>query len=182
MKKLLTKLGKGVCLGCGSPWDPTQALANSHGCKDDGVGIYTRCPVCGWCALCDEKVGLREAGDNYQSPQVRPNVRFASWTSGPWVAKALDDNHYVISSEPRACAVAKTAVPTDSAEGEIKANAHLLAKAPELFRVLESCLSYLADLNGCPWITDPGVGGTDMRQRAKALQASAYKAVNEVRS
>jgi hypothetical protein len=39
-------------------------------------------------------------------------------------------------------------------------------------------LTYLADLNGSPWIAGDGVGEVDMRQRAKGLQGLLYKVLN----
>lgn len=42
---------------------------------------------------------------------------------------------------------------------------------------LESALHFIADLNGCEWITDPSPAGIDMRQRAKAVHARLSKLV-----
>jgi len=57
---------------------------------------------------------------------------------------------------------------------EARANAHLIAAAPDLLEVLDRCLFYLSHLNGCEWIKGDGPGERDMRQRAKALQQLAF--------
>jgi hypothetical protein len=47
---------QGECLGCGEEWKQTDAIVNLHGCvNEDEGGRKTRCPDCGWCAVCDEK-------------------------------------------------------------------------------------------------------------------------------
>lgn len=56
------------------------------------------------------------------------------------------------------------------------------AGAGDALRVLQMCLSFLADLNGgSTWIKDDGPGGADMRQRARALQRLAYGVVSKSR-
>ena len=45
----------GSCLNCGRAWVQDEATENSHGCSEEG-NTNTRCPHCGWCALCDEVV------------------------------------------------------------------------------------------------------------------------------
>jgi hypothetical protein len=52
---------EGTCGNCGQPWYQEKAL---HGCKKgcrtnnmlpiDRTATNTRCPKCGWCAICDE--------------------------------------------------------------------------------------------------------------------------------
>lgn len=51
----------------------------------------------------------------------------------------------------------------------------------EPLRQLERCVSYLADLNGCEWIKGDDHGSVDMRQRAKALQSTAFAALAQTR-
>lgn len=67
------------------------------------------------------------------------------------------------------------------AEPECKANADLIAAAPDLLAALERALGYLADLNGCDWISGDGPGERDMRQRAKALQSVACNVIAKAR-
>lgn len=50
-------------------------------------------------------------------------------------------------------------------------------RAPELLSTLDKCVGYLADLNGCDWITGSGPGEEDMKMRAKYLQSAAYEQV-----
>lgn len=47
----------------------------------------------------------------------------------------------------------------------------------ELTIQLDRCVRFLADLNGCEWIKGGDVGSVDMRQRAKALQQTAFAAL-----
>jgi hypothetical protein len=47
----------------------------------------------------------------------------------------------------------------------------------QMSKVLQECLSYLADLNGSNWIEGDSPGSKDMRNRAKALQEKVYKVV-----
>jgi hypothetical protein len=49
----------------------------------------------------------------------------------------------------------------------------------KLKEVSTRCLTYLADLNGCPWIPGVTAGEIDMRQRAKSLQEQLYTALEE---
>lgn len=50
--------------------------------------------------------------------------------------------------------------------GAMKGMEKRLAKAEEL---LDEALRYIADLNGCKWITGDGPGEIDMRGRASIL-------------
>ncbi len=52
---------EGQCLNCGWRWIQEACLLNNHGCEDNKlfgrpvtIKTKSRCPVCGWCALCDE--------------------------------------------------------------------------------------------------------------------------------
>jgi hypothetical protein len=47
-----------------------------------------------------------------------------------------------------------------------------------LQKAVQRALTYMADLNGSPWIKGDGVGEIDMRQRAKCLQDGLYKALH----
>lgn len=48
----------GQCQNCGKRWSPKVALENAHGCQlEEGANVKfakTRCPKCGWCAVCDQ--------------------------------------------------------------------------------------------------------------------------------
>jgi hypothetical protein len=54
------------------------------------------------------------------------------------------------------------------------ANTRLFCAAPELLETMERIVSFLADLNGCRWIESDSDAGTDMNQRARALQLIAF--------
>jgi len=107
-------------------------------------------------------------------------------TPGPW-EKWPDSDSDSLAVGPVAGGVAVCQIVTTDGQGlthrgtleTAAANAALIASAPELLAELERCLSYLANLNGCNWITDKGPGGEDMRRAAKALQIRVWNAVNK---
>ena len=70
---------------------------------------------------------------------------------------------------------------SEHTDGEERANARLLAAAPELLDVVSRCLVYFSDLNGSAWIQGDGAGEKDMRQRAHALQKLAFSTISKAK-
>lgn len=90
-------------------------------------------------------------------------------TQGPW---HVESDGTSISNATQVFITAPA--PDGASREEEKANAALIAAAPDILEVLDRCLRYLSDLNGCEWIKGDGAGEVDMRQRAKALQQLAF--------
>lgn len=44
-------------------------------------------------------------------------------------------------------------------------------------KLLQRCLTFMADLNGSEWIAGNNAGSLDMKQRAKAIQSLLYQSV-----
>ena len=47
---------RGKCQECGREWKSGEADKNAHGCvtEEGSTNKRTRCPDCGWCAVCEE--------------------------------------------------------------------------------------------------------------------------------
>lgn len=103
-------------------------------------------------------------------------------TPAPWYAAPDGSDGFVVFSESYG-AIARLHDPLcrelDRFE-ELKANAVMIASAPEVRRMLGQCLRYLADLNGSEWIKGTDTGSVDMRQRAKALHRLVYEIVSKL--
>lgn len=71
-------------------------------------------------------------------------------TPGPWEAKALDPNHFIVHAGDReGSSVAKTLIPLglDVVTETVRANAKLIAASPDL---LEALLKIVRDWDGDP--------------------------------
>lgn len=88
-------------------------------------------------------------------------------TPGPWWLAAANETLYEagVGNAPLTLPISKP-------------DARLIAAAPDLLAALDSCLSYLADLNGCEWIKGDDAGSIDMRQRAMHLHRKVFNVVS----
>ena len=104
-------------------------------------------------------------------------------TPGPWRADVrkgftIDILHDNIEKGAITKALCKVQARESWAD-EAEANARLIAAAPDIAEQLDRCVRFLADLNGCNWIPGDSAGCVDMRQRAKALQRTAFAAITK---
>ena len=70
-------------------------------------------------------------------------------TQGPWEAKHLDANHFVIESGDSGN-VARTTIPIGADAAVVEANAKLIASAPEMLDMLNGVLR-AANVAGSDW-------------------------------
>ncbi len=106
------------------------------------------------------------------------NTQFAGFTPGKWTADERINSTKIVDTNGITIASIYT-------EANSKANAALIAAAPDLLRenqelreALQHCLSFLADLNGSEWIKGDDIGALDMKQRAKGLQRLTYNTIH----
>jgi hypothetical protein len=97
------------------------------------------------------------------------------YTPGPWAFRGDDFGFETYGRAsfvgPDGVGIAAISTKINRTPEENRANARLIAAAPDMREALEAALSYIADLNGSEWIKGDHPAQADMRQRAKHLQS-----------